>query len=61
MKRALDLMSDIGRLLLSERQADAVLEAAQGEKIEHWQARDRLSLLVRANHTANAHSRVPDE
>lgn len=37
------------------------LEAAQGEKIEHSRARDILSLLVRANTSANAKERLTDE
>lgn len=36
------------------------LEAAQGEKIEYSRARDILSLLVRANITANAKERLTD-
>lgn len=61
MRRALDLMNDVGRRLLSERQADAAFDAAQGEKIEHSTARDLLSLLVRANNAATARERMSDE
>jgi cytochrome P450 len=61
MKLALRLMNDVGRRLLSERQAAAALEAAQGEKIDDSQARDLLSLLVRANAAASARERMPDE
>jgi hypothetical protein len=61
MKRALNLMNDVGRRLLAERLASAALEAAQGEKIGESGARDLLSLLVRANNAASARERMSEE
>jgi hypothetical protein len=59
-KHALSVMTRIGAQLLAERQAAAVLEAAQGEKLADSRARDLLSLLVRANTAANPREQLSD-